>query len=196
MVRNTIGIISLFFAMLLPTAPLEAQDRFGIEVRGSGALATQESTRETHEYGVGLDATVQYRIRPSLATYGGWNHTQFGARDAIAGPGMKIEETGFVLGLRLDRPLTEGSSATAWLRGGATYTNLELEQSDGDITDRSGHGLGWEFGAGVALPVVGSWSVTPGIRYRSMTRDFATEGVTAPVQLQQVAFEIGILRLF
>ena len=107
-----------------------------------------------------------------------------------------MEETGYAAGLRFEHPLTADSRTALWVRGGATINHLELEDVNGDLIDDSGHGLGWEAGAGVAVRVGGSWDLTPGIRYRSLSRDVEVADVTIPVQLQYLAFEMGIRLTF
>lgn len=194
--RITIGIAALSLATLVHTGSLEAQERWTLELRGSGAISTQDAARDTHEKGGGVEATVQYRFFPHLAAYAGWNYTQFNALDAIAGPDIDLEETGYVFGLRFEHPLREGGRTRGWVRSGATITHLELENADGDIVEDSGHGLGWEVGAGLAVPFRERWSVTPGVRYHSVSRDLEIENTTTPVELQYVAFEIGLALRF
>lgn len=196
MTRTIIGIAALSLATLFQATSLDAQDRWGIELRGNGALATQDAARDSHEYGYGLEGNVQYRFLEHVSAYAGWGWSHFDAVDAIAGPGMELEETGYVLGLRFDHPLRQGWSTSGWVRTGATYNHLELENASGDIVDDSGHGLGWEFAAGLSVPLHRGWNMTPGIRYRSLSRDLEVEGMGAPVELQSVAFEVGLVRRF
>jgi len=194
MIRIIIGTAALL--TLLQSTSVDAQERWGIELRGSGGISTQDVDREAYETGFGLGGTVQYRFLSSVAAYGGYHYTQFNVMETIAGPDMHLEETGYVAGLRFERPLREGSGTSGWLRTGLTYDNLEIEDSAGDIVEESGHGFGWEFGAGLLVPVIAGWNVTPGIRYRSTSRDFGIGNATVPVELQHVAFEMGIARRF
>lgn len=195
MIRIIIIATALSLAALFKADTIDAQQRWGIELRGSGAISTQDAAKDTHEKGFGVEASVQYRFLPHLAAYAATHHTRFSALEAIAGPRMEMEETGYALGLRFERPLREGGGTTGWLRTGATFNHLEIEESDGDLVDESGYGLGWEFGAGVAVPFR-SWSVTPGVRYRSISRDLEIDDVTIPVELQSIALEIGFRRSF
>ncbi len=99
-------------------------------------------------------------------------------------------------GLRFEHPFRAGSPTAGWIRAGGTYNHLELENSDGDLVEDSGHGLGWELGAGLTLPLSRSWVVTPGIRYRRLNRDLTLESRTVPVELEYLAFEFGFGRRF
>ena len=196
MTRIMIGTVALSLIGLFQATSLDAQDRWGLELRGNGALATQDAVRDSHEYGFGLEGNVQYRFMGHLSAYAGWGWSRFDAVAGIAGPGMELEETGYVLGLRFDHPIREGSRISGWIRTGAIYDHLELENGDGDLIDDSGHGLGWEFAAGLGVPVAPSVSLTPGIRYRSLSRDLDVGGRATPVELQSVAFELGLVRRF
>lgn len=194
MTRIMIAITGLTLA--LQASPADAQDRWALELRASGALATQDVERENHQNGFGFEGTVRYRFMPHLAVYAGWDWTHFTAGESFAGPDMGLEETGYAFGLRFEHPISGGSRTAGWARVGGTYNHLELEDADGEIVSDSGHGLGWEAGAGIAVPFGGRWSLTPGIRYRSLSRDLEIGGTTNPVDLQYVAFELGIARHF
>lgn len=194
MTRINIAIATLSLAALIQATPAAAQGRWGIELRANGAVATQDELRDTHQNGFGFEAAVQYRFLPHLGAYVGWDWHRFSALDAIAGPDMDLEETGYAFGLRFEHPFREGTPTAGWVRVGGSYDHLELENADGDLVDDSGHGLGWEAAAGVAVELNGRWSLTPGIRYRALSRDIELDGVTTPVELQYVAFEVGLRR--
>lgn len=172
-----------------------AQDRWGLDVHATGGIATQDDIRDDHGNGFGFGATVQYRILPDVSLYGGWDWTGYQALEAIAGPDVDLEETGYALGARFEHPI--GASATSWwIRTGALFNHFELEDDSGTLLDDTGRGLGWEAGAGLALSVGSGWSVTPGIRYRSVSRDVEIGSSTTEIPLQAVALEIGVRRLF
>lgn len=182
-------------AAAFAATPADAQDRWGIDVHATGGIATQDDIRDDHENGFGFGATVQYRVLPHAYLYGGWDWTRYQALDAIAGPDVDLEETGYALGARFEHPI--GTSTTAWwVRAGALYNHFELEDESGDLLDDSGHGLGWEGGAGFAFSVGDGWSVTPGVRYRSVSRDVEIDGLETEIELQAVALEIGLRRRF
>lgn len=184
--------MALTLAVLVQASAANAQERWGVELRTNFAIATQDEARDTSEKGVGFEGSVQYRFLPHLAAYAGWDWNYFPALEDIAGPDMEIIETGYVAGLRFEHPFSEGSGTAGWVRVGATVKHLELENEEGDLVDDSGHGLGWEAGAGVAMPLGERWMLTPGIRYSSLSRDLEIESVTKPVSLQSLAFELGV----
>ena len=189
-VITTVAALTLIGSAL--TSPLSAQERWGVEFRLNGAIATQDADRDNRENGIGFEGNVQYRFLPHMAAYAGWDWTHFSAQEAIAGPDMDLEETGYAFGLRFEHPFREGSRTNWWVRGGGIYNHFELENEDGDIVSDSGHGLGWEAGAGLALVLGNGWSLTPGIRYRELSRDLTIEGTEVPVDVEALAFEVGV----
>jgi hypothetical protein len=60
----------------------------------------------------------------------------------------------------------------------------------------SGHGLGWEGGAGLAVRLDDHWRITPGLRFRSLTRDLTIGGTRTPADLRYLAIEAGFSRRF
>jgi opacity protein-like surface antigen len=194
MYRTIMAVTAL--ATLALAAPVDAQDRWGLEFRMSGAVATQDVDRATHQKGVGFEGTVRYRFLPHLSAYVGWDWTYFPAHESFAGPDADLEETGYAGGLRFEHPLRAGARTAYWVRIGATYNHLELEDADGELVANTAHGLGWEAGVGLALQVSERWSLTPGFRYRSLSRDLELATATMPVELQYVEFGLGMARTF
>jgi hypothetical protein len=191
-----IGIAALSLTLLVQATPAHAQGRWAFEFRAHGALATQDEVRDESQGGLGFEGTFLFRLQEHLGVYAGWDWSHFGALESIAGPDVDMEETGYVAGLRFEHPVSAGSRTALWFRGGATVNHLELEDPAGDLIDDTGHGLGWEAGAGVAVRVGRKWDLTPGIRYRSLSRDVEVGALIVTVPLQYVAFEMGIRRSF
>ena len=191
MKKIIMGAAALTVAALTLASPASCQQRWAFEVRSQGSIGTQDVERESSEYGFGYEASLQYRFVEHVSAYAGWDWTRFNAFESIAGPDMDMEETGYAMGLRFEHPFSAGERAAYWVRGGATINHLELENTDGDVVDNSGHGLGWEAGAGVALPLGQNWMMTPGLRYRSLNRDLGID-TKVPVELRYIALEFGL----
>lgn len=192
MKKSILAASALFLATLGLSTPASGQNTFGLEVRANGAISTQDTEREYNQNGFGFEATLQYRFHPNLSAYAGWDWARFSALNSIAGPDMDLEETGYVLGMRFQRPFTQTSPTAWWVRFGGIYHHLELEDADGELVDDSGHGFGLEGGAGVSVPFAGRWSLTPGIRYRTLSRELKVEGMQVPVNMESLAFELGV----
>lgn len=188
MKRTTITLAALGLA--LATSSAAAQQRLAVELRGGADIPTAEIEGEELGTGFGFDATLRYRFMPHLAIYGGWDWIRFSPDDSFAGADLDFEETGYVFGLRFERPFA--ASLGAWGRAGGTYDHIEIENADGDLIADSEHGLGWEAAAGLAIPMTPSLSVTPGVRYRALDRDVELGGTTTEVELRYIALEIGL----
>jgi hypothetical protein len=128
---------------------------------------------------------------PALTAYAGWGWMHFGVEESFAGSNVDYEETAFTFGLRFEHPLSGDAGPAYWLRAGGLYGHVELEDSHGDRLADSGHGLGWEVGAGVGLDFHRA-RLTPGLRFRVLSRDVAVEDITTDVDLWYLAAEIGV----
>jgi len=172
-----------------------AQDRFGVGLSLDGSTATQDVGDADLNPGFGFEANLTYRFMPHLSAYAGWGWQRFGSDGSFAGVETDFEETGYRFGLQFMHPL--GSTPVDYyVRAGGIYNHIELENSGGDITADSGHGLGWQAGAGIALPLGAKWRFMPGLRYQSLARDIEVGTVTTDVDLNYVALEIGFHRTF
>lgn len=74
---------------------------------------------------------------------------------------------------------------------GAIIDHIEIEDQEGDLVADTEHGPGWEVGAGVAIGVGEKGSLTPGVRFRSLSRDLEFDGGEVPVDLRYVTAELG-----
>ncbi|HKK70327.1 MAG TPA: outer membrane beta-barrel protein [Candidatus Krumholzibacteria bacterium] len=143
--------------------------------------------------GAGFEATLAYRIQPHLAAYAGWGWHHFGTGDRLTDG--SLEQTGYSFGLQFVHPVG-GGRLGYFVRGGAVLRHFELENADGDVVDDSGHGWGWELGAGLDIALGGAWSLRPGLTYRSLARDVTIEGEGLGVEVGGVDLEIGLARSF
>lgn len=188
-------LITLPLLTLLLTAPATAQPRFGLELGAGAAFATQELGSADLGTGLGFEATVSFRFMPHLSAYAGWGWHRFPADGFTPGADMDAEETGYTFGLLFAHPV--GTSPLGYfVQAGGVYDHIEFENADGDITMDTGHGLGWQLGAGLVVPVGASWQLMPGVRYRSLSRDLDVEGVATELDLQYVSVRVGVLRTF
>lgn len=184
-------ILSFTFLLLALAPPAYSQDRWEFEVRGGAAFPTVDAGSRPLDTGFGFEGIFHYRFLPHLAAYAGWDWMHFsGAQDDVD---VDLEETGYALGLRFEHPFRgeTGPGLAYWVRGGATVGHIELENDTGDVTADSGHGVGWEAGAGVSVPVGGHARFRPGVRYRSLSRDLDVGAGDERVDLRYVTAEIA-----
>jgi len=180
-------------SILLATAPAQAQSRWSLEFRGNAAAPTSELAGDDLGTGVGFEGNVGFHLYEHMSAYAGWDWTHFNPEESLAGSDMDIEETGYVFGLLWEHPLQgeAGKGLAGWIRAGGTAKHIEVEDDEGEIVADSGHGLGWEVGAGLSIPLGSSWRLTPGVRYQALSRDLEVEGVTTDVDLNYLSFEVG-----
>jgi opacity protein-like surface antigen len=191
--KNVVATAAILGAILV-TSPLQAQDRWSLEFRGNAAVPVEEVEGSDLGTGIGLEATVGYRLYQHLSAYAGWDWIHFNPEDSFAGSDLDFEETGYVFGLRWEHPFRgeAGSGLAGWVRAGGSYKHIEVEDQEGEIVGDSGHGLGWEAAAGLTVPLTSSWRLTPGIRYAALTRDLEVGSTTTDVDMSYVAFEVGM----
>lgn len=192
--RRTVAALTLVGAVAA-ASDTAAQDRWGFELRGGAAIATQDLADADLGTGFGFEGTVDFVLVDRLAAYGGWDWHHFTADDGFVGPDADIEETGYALGLRFEQPLANGSSPFLRVRAGGTYNHIEIED-DEEITADSGHGVGWEAGAGLGFRLGSGWRVIPGARYRALSRSIEVGNVTTDVDLSYLALEVGFSKRF
>jgi len=190
---KTLGMTFMAVALLAAVLPLQAQDRWSVEVTGGPVVPTGDLGDLKINAGLGFGGSVAAKIMPHLAVYGGWDWAHFSSdEDGPAGE-LDVEETGYVLGLRFEHPLRgEVGFPKLRVQAGGTYKHIEVENEEGVVVTDSGHGLGWEGGLGLVMSVGERLTVTPGVRVRSLTRDLDFGPGDRSVDLRYVAFELGV----
>lgn len=195
MLTRYAAIILTSASFLVAPSVAQAQNRWSLELLPGVAFATEDAGQAEIDFGVGADATIGYRVMPHLSIYGGWGWREFGADTSFPGSDVDLTETGYLFGLRFEHPMGDDDAPELIVRLGGTYNHLEIEE-DGGIVSDSGHGLGFEVGAGVAFRLGDRWRVTPGVRFRSTEREFEALGVAIPAPLRYVAIDVAFSRRF
>jgi len=106
-----------------------------------------------------------------------------------------IEETGYLFGLQFAQPIGE-SIFGYYVRAGGIYNHLEVENEDGDIVEDSGHGLGWQAGAGLDIYLGSNWMIRPGVKFQSLTRELGPEKIKNEVDLNYISTTVGVVKKF
>lgn len=190
---NRFAIAVAISSIFVAAAPALAQQPWAVEVRGGVAFPTADLGDDELDTGVGFEGTIRYNVMPHLAAYAGWDWMHFGADGAGGASDVDVEATGYAFGLRFEHPFSGETDygPAYWVRAGLIVDHIEIENQEGDLIADTEHGLGWEVGAGVAIGVGENGSLTPGIRYRSLSRDLEFDGGEVPVDLRYVAAELG-----
>lgn len=190
---NRFAIAVAISSVFVAASPALAQQPWAVELRGGVAFPTADLGEDELDTGLGFEGTIRYRFLPHLAAYAGWDWMHFGADEAGGVTDVDVEATGYAFGLRFEHPFSGGTGPgpAYWARAGVLVDHIEIENQEGDLIADTGHGLGWEVGAGVAIGVGEKGSLTPGVRYRSLSRDLEFDGGEVPVDLRYVAAELG-----
>lgn len=192
MKRITGGLAAAAFVATASIAG--AQARWSIEASGDAAFATERLAGSELGVGVGFGVTVGYRLMSNLQTYAGWDWHHFRTVEVVGSSELDVEDTGYAFGLRYERPMF--AQAAGWLRAGGIANHIEIEDDDvGNIAD-SGHGLGWEVGGGLSIPVGARLDLNPGVRYRALTRDLELGTSTVSADLRYVTMGVGVVYRF
>lgn len=174
---------------------LPARAQLGLEVSGAGEFATQDLGAADLGTGIGLEATLTYQFMPHLSAYGGWGWHHFSTDGAPVGPDGSAEETGYTFGLQFTHPI--GTAPVGYyVAAGGVYDHIEMEDAGGDLVGDTGHGLGWQVGAGLVVPLSDRVRLTPGVRYRSLSRDLELGGSTTEMDLSYVSGRVGVAATF
>jgi hypothetical protein len=193
--RPCTGTISTAIAvssLVLLSISTQAQDaRWAVELRPGANLATQQLAGVDIKPGFGAEATIAYRFMEHLGIYAGWGWNQFTPDIENAG---HYEETGYTFGLRFQHPIND--KLDYMISVGSVYNHLELEDTDGNLYGDTGHGFGWQAEAGVAIPLGERWRLTPGIRYRSLSRDLTVGEQTTQLDLTYLSLGVGVAITF
>ncbi len=173
----------------------ESEKRFGFELNSGVSIATKKINDAKLNTGFGYEGTFHYRFMPHLGVYGGWGWNRFGSDNSFAGNDVCFEETGYIFGLNFTHPLST-SKLSYYVRAGALYNHIETEDNSGDIVHDSKHGFGYQLAGGLDINIGKNWSLTPGIKFNSLSRDTKIEGVSKQLDYQYISARIGIMRKF
>jgi opacity protein-like surface antigen len=195
---KTIKVCAFGLLFLSFVSITHAQEKWSAEIRPNANFATKDLGDAELKTGIGFEAAIGYRFMPHLDAYAGWGWNQFKSDTPVSFPGSDqadIEVTGYSFGLLFIHPIAE-TSTSYLIRIGGLYNHIEVENSGGDVVADSGHGLGWEFGAGLNLDLGNQWNLRPQVGYRSLSRDLEIGTATTEVDLNYVTVGVGIILRF
>lgn len=193
--RTTLALGAAALALAFSSPIAGAQQRVTLDLRTTLVSPISDVDADLSP-GFGFGGTIAYRLQPHLHLYGGWDWIRFTSDQSFAGADLDFEETGYTFGLRFEHPLGNDSRRMYRLEAGGLYKHLEIEDSDGALVDDSGHGLGFELGAGLLLPMGERWSLVPAARFRSHSPSFDVGSGTTEGTMSYVGIELGFSRRF
>ena len=170
-------MLGLACALPLAGAPaLRAQSPLplAVELRGGMAIPMGE-WNEGGDLGTALGVNGQVGFG-AFGAYAGWERVEFDLGDFESTTGgadadASAVDQGFRAGVMASFPLR---SVSPFVQLGAVLntTTTRIEAPTGALEIESERALGFEVGAGVAVPLGRTLSFTPGVRYRSHDAEF------------------------
>ena len=184
--------------ILLSAAPLHAQLLY-VGVRGTAGVPNgtfAETMQPTAQDGVlrgaktgtgyGLDAGVG--LGP-LGIYAGYDRIDFGC-DACAS-NAKYKLSGVSAGVRLGVPLFP--IVKPWVKAGVTFNEINSTATGSGVTkiatDRT---PGYELGAGIDIPILGLFAISPQARYVGQKLDLKGTYSGSKTNVSYYTFELGL----
>lgn len=186
--------IAIFTMISVIGMAQENEKRFGVELNGGVSFATRELGGLDLNTGFGFEGLFHYRFMPHLGAYAGWGWNKFSTDDAFAGSNVDVEETGYVLGLQFNHPIST-SPFSYYVRLGGLYNHLEFEDG-GDVLEDTGHGLGFQIAGGIEVELGSNWSINPGLKFNALSRDIETAGNNTELNLNYINVRVGIIKKF
>lgn len=195
---KTLKIYVLITLSLIAFNDLSAQDKWSVELRPGVNFATKDLGDADLKTGLGAEFAVGYRFMEHLGVYVGWGWNQFKSDNtSFAGTGdTDFEETGYTFGFQFIHPIGTSSNLSYLARLGGIYNHIEVENEAGNITADSGHGLGWEIGAGLQIELGSNWNLRPQLGYRALSRNLEIGNISRDVDLNYVSFGVGVAKIF
>lgn len=191
-------ILSLLFVLAaLNSFAQEKEPKFGIELSGGSSIALKKLEDAKMNVGFGFEGTLHYRFYQHLGAYAGWGWNRFSSDNSFAGKNCDFEETGYVLGLQFKHPIGN-SPISYYVRAGALWNHIEVENKDGDITEDTKHGWGYQLAGGIYIPIGKKWSINTGLKYNSVNRkniEFS-DNRKRSFDLKYLSLRIGISKIF
>lgn len=195
--RNLIKGAAVASAMFVLSAPLHAQLLyFGVRAgagvpAGTFAEASQPAATDgvlrgaKPGVGYGLDAGVG--LGP-LGIYVGYDRIDFDCDGCASGAKYKL--SGVSAGVRLGVPLFP--IIKPWVKAGVTFNEINSTETGTGVTkiatDRT---PGYEVGAGIDIPVLGLFAITPQARYVGQQLDLKGVYSGSKTNVSYYTFDVG-----
>jgi len=155
-------------AQALPPTP------FSLEVRAGAAIPTGD-LKEVAKTGYTVGANVSYAATPMFSIFGGYTMNSFGVKDDVTpeegeelpeDASFRVRVSGPEAGVRVNVPVT--GNVAPFVKASALVNRFSVsfssDEVNGTIGDTDWH-VGFDVGAGVAIPLGPRVSVTPAVSY-------------------------------
>jgi hypothetical protein len=173
-------------SMLCGPMDAHAQDRWRAELRPALQIPAHLVNGEALGPGPGLELNVTHLFSQGWGIQAGLGHGQF---DRPGNNSGYFEENAAFFGIRFFQPLI--GRAEAILGCGTVYHNLAMEERNGERMAVSDNGFGWQVEGGIAMIFEQHWSLTPSLRYRSISRNFDRGDANERVDLDYLSASLA-----
>lgn len=195
-IRRLLAPALVLSAVLATTASAQSTLPITIEVRGGAAIPMGDFD-DGAGTGWGLGATVRYAVTPAVDLYAGYDRFEFGTDADLDEEefDLGLSDSGFRTGARFSfAPL---GSLRPWVEGGllVNRSTVSISVESASIDVNSEWALGFEGGAGFAVPLSPRVSLTPGVRYRMHEAEFEAEETgegPQSIDVSYLAIDIGV----
>ncbi len=192
------SLIALVFILLLVVqvgAQEKEMSRFSFEFASGIVVPTKKINDSNFDVGLGFDGLFLYRVISKWGVFAGWGWNKMEVEESYVGKGVCYDETGYVFGIQYSNRVGK-KPLSYYLRGGGLHKHIEIEKSDGEIIDDTGHGLGWQVGGGILYSLNKKWGLTTGVNYSSLVRETDLIGSEKEINYKYVSLKIGLIYCF
>lgn len=155
MKKATFVLTALSVLGVAGTASAQSAIPLSVEIRGDAAIPTGDFA-DGIENGIGFTGSAALQLVPGFGVYGSYSRTNF----SIDGADDDVLDQGYAAGLTASLG-NGGGRATPYINAGLLFHELEVE--DTEVGDAK---MGFEVGAGIAIPLGQRIRVTPAVGYR------------------------------
>lgn len=189
-------VISFLLLSFFWGPTVRGQHRIGVTFRPGISFATTEVYNADISWGWGFEGSVSYRVLPHIAAYAGWGWNTFSADVSFAGNDVHLQESGYAMGFRFIHSFGHELPFDYFLKGALIISHLEIENRERDNVAESGYGAGFQVEAGLSFEVGERWHLIPGVKYQTLSREIAFEGLRYPVDLNYLSVGVNVCRTF
>lgn len=192
---KTIKIFSLFVLIILITQTLTAQKNFAFDLRGGVNVATEDFGDADLNTGCGLDVQFMYLPVSHFGVFAGWTYNNTDTDRTFVGNNVEYEENGFMGGIEFNYPVFTPEIGL-FIRGGALYNKLEVNDADGDLLRETDHEWGWQTAAGVDVKLGDMLHILPTVKFNSLTTEMLDESGMNDANLRYLSYGLGVRMMF
>jgi len=168
-------------AVFATVGTASAQLPISVEVRADAAIPTGDFA-DAVDAAPSFGANVALGLARGFAVYGGYSRTAFELQDLDT----NMVDQGFSAGVTLGIPATR-LGVQPYIGAGVLIHELEVE--DGPEFDSD---LGFEVGAGVALPIASNVRLSPGVGYRRYSTQFPIGPTSVETDVEYFTAGVGL----